>query len=430
MTIIEDVVGREVLDSRGNPTVEAEVLLSGGAVGRAIAPSGASTGAHEALELRDGDPARYGGKGVRRAVENINEVIAEEIVGLDATDQAGVDKLMLELDGTPNKGRLGANAIVAVSMAVAHAAANALEMPLFRYLGGVGARTLPVPMMNVLNGGKHAESSSDFQEYMIMPLGAPSFSEALRWCAEIYHTLRKLLSEQGMPTTVGDEGGFAPAFRSNAEPIELLLKAIERAGYRPGEQVYLALDPAATELYKDGLYHLAREGKSLTSDQMVAMYEEWIARYPIVSLEDGLAEDDWEGWKLLKARLGGRIQLVGDDLLVTNPERIRRAVAENVCSALLCKVNQIGTVTEALDAVSLAQKAGWAVVMSHRSGETEDTTVADMAVATNCGQIKTGAPARTDRVAKYNRLLRIEEQLGDTAIFPGKSALYNLKGAV
>jgi enolase len=430
MTIIEDVVGREVLDSRGNPTVEAEVLLSSGAVGRAIAPSGASTGAHEALELRDRDPERYGGKGVRRAVENINEIIAEELVGLDATDQAGIDRLLLELDGTPNKAKLGANAIVAVSMAVAHAAANALEMPLFRYLGGAGAKTLPVPMMNLLNGGRHAEGSSDFQEYMIMPLGAPNFAEALRWCAEIYQTLKKLLSERGMPTTVGDEGGFAPSFRSNSEPIEMLLKAIEKAGYRPGDQVYLALDPAATELYHDGRYQLKREGRELTNSEMVALYEEWVSKYPIVSLEDGLAEDDWEGWKLLKARLGQRIQLVGDDLLVTNPARIRKAQLEDVCNALLCKVNQIGTVTEALEAVSLAQRAGWTVVISHRSGETEDTTVADLAVATNCGQIKTGAPARTDRVAKYNRLLRIEEQLGDAATFLGKGALYNLRQAI
>lgn len=430
MTIIEDVVGREVLDSRGNPTVEAEVLLSSGAVGRAIAPSGASTGAHEALELRDDDPSRYGGKGVKRAVENINEVIAEELVGLDATDQAGIDKLLVELDGTPNKGKLGANAIVAVSMAVAHAAANALEVPLFRYLGGVAARTLPVPMMNVLNGGKHAEGSADFQEYMIMPLGAPSFAEALRWCSEIYHALKKLLSEQALPTTVGDEGGFAPPFRSNSEPIELLLKAVERAGYRAGDQIYLALDPAATELYRNGRYHLKREGRELTSAEMVDLYEELVAKYPIISLEDGLAEDDWEGWKLLRARLGQRIQLVGDDLLVTNPERIRRAQAEDVCNALLCKVNQIGTISEALEAVHLAQRASWTVVISHRSGETEDTTVADLAVATNCGQIKTGSPARTDRVAKYNRLLRIEEQLGDTALFPRKGALYNLRGSI
>ncbi len=427
MTIIEDIIGREVLDSRGNPTVEAEVLLSGGAVGRAIAPSGASTGSHEALELRDDDKARYHGKGVKRAVQNINETIADQLVGLDATDQAGIDRILIELDGTPNKGNLGANAIVAVSMAVAHAAANALELPLYRYLGGVGARTLPVPMMNILNGGKHAEGSADFQEYMIMPLGAPSFSEALRWCAEIYHNLKKILSEQGLPTTVGDEGGFAPAFASNVEPIELLLRAVEKSGYKPGEQIYIALDPAASELFQNGQYHLKREGKRLSNEEMVEMYESWIAKFPIVSIEDGLAEDDWEGWKVLRTRLGSRVQLVGDDLLVTNPDRIRRAIAEDACNGLLCKVNQIGTVSEAMEAVSLAQRAGWTVILSHRSGESEDTTVADIAVATNCGQIKTGAPARTDRVAKYNRLLRIEEQLGDAAIFPGKAAFYNIK---
>ncbi len=427
MTLIEDVVARQVLDSRGNPTVEVEVQLSGGAIGRAIVPSGASTGAHEALELRDGDMSRYGGKGVLKAVENVNVRIAEELMGWDALDQVGIDELMIGLDGSPNKGNLGANAILGVSLAVAHAAADALELPLYRYLGGVSARTLPVPMMNILNGGKHAANSTDLQEFMVMPVGAGSFEEALRWCAEVYHRLKKVLAERGYNTNVGDEGGYAPSLGSNAEAVEVILRAIEQAGYKPGEDIFVALDPAATELYKDGKYRLAKEGKTYSGDEMVEFYANWVSKYPIISIEDGLAEDDWETWKKLVARLGDRVQIVGDDLLVTNPERVERAIELKAANSLLTKVNQIGTLTEAIAAVTRAQRANWTAVISHRSGESEDTTVADLVVALNTGQIKAGAPARTDRVAKYNQLLRIEEQLGDTAIYPGKQAFYNLK---
>jgi len=427
MTLIEDIIAREVLDSRGNPTVEVEVRLSGGSVGRALVPSGASTGAHEAIELRDGDKSRYGGKGVLNAVENVNVTIAEELIGWDALDQVGIDEFMIGLDGTPNKSRLGANAILGVSLAVAHAAADAVGLPLYRYLGGVSSRTLPVPMMNILNGGKHAANSTDLQEFMIMPVGAPSFREALRWSAEIYHALKAVLKGRGYDTNVGDEGGYAPSLGSNAEAIEVILAAIEKAGYKPGQDVFIALDPAASELYKDGQYYLAKEGRVLSGDEMIEFYADWVSRYPIISIEDGLAEDDWEHWAKLRQRLGDRVQIVGDDLLVTNVERIGRAIEQGACNALLCKVNQIGTLTEAIAAVTKAQRAGWTAIISHRSGETEDTTIADLVVALNTGQIKTGAPARTDRVAKYNQLLRIEEQLGDTAIYPGMRAFYNLK---
>ncbi len=429
MTSIEAVLAREILDSRGNPTVEVEVLLVGGAVGRAAVPSGASTGAHEAVELRDGDTGRYRGKGVLQAVENVNEVLADELIGVDALDQAAIDEYMVELDGTENKSRLGANAILGVSLAVAKAAAQAVGLPLYRYLGGVGARTLPVPMMNILNGGKHAAGSTDFQEFMVMPVGAPSFAEALRWGAEIYHSLAQVLHEQGYSTHVGDEGGFAPSLGNNVRAVEVILQAIEQAGYRPGEDVYLALDPATSELYdaEAGLYRLPIEGRELTSPELVDLWADWAERFPIISIEDGMAEDDWEGWTLLHARLGKRVQLVGDDLLVTNVQRIQRAIQEEACNALLCKVNQIGTLTEAIAAMEMSHRAGWAVVVSHRSGETEDTTIADVAVAFNTGQIKTGAPARSDRVAKYNRLLRIEEELDAMAIYAGPDAFPHLR---
>ncbi len=424
--MIEDIFAREVLDSRGNPTVEVEVYLDTGEMGRAIVPSGASTGAHEAVELRDDDKSYYGGKGVQKAVQNVNEEIADELVGWDPLDQAGIDARLVELDGTPNKGRLGANAILGVSLAVAKAAAAMLDIPLYRYLGGVSARTLPVPMMNILNGGKHALDSTDLQEFLIMPLGASSFQEALRWCSETYQALKKLLAKKGYSTNVGDEGGFAPSLKSNEEAVELILEAIAKAGYKPGDQIYLALDPAASEFYENGKYHLKKEGRALSSEQMIAFYEDWVRKYPIVSLEDGLAEDDWDGWRALMERLGRKIQIVGDDLLVTNVERVQRAIRERAANSLLCKVNQIGTLTEAIAAVQMATRAGWTVVVSHRSGETEDTTIADLAVALNTGQIKTGAPCRSERVAKYNQLLRIEEQLGDSAIYPGKDVFYNL----
>ena len=427
MTLIEDIVAREVLDSRGNPTVEVEVELSGGAVGRAIVPSGASTGAHEAVELRDGDKGRYGGKGVLNAVQNVNETIAEELIGWDALDQVGIDEMMIGLDGSPNKGNLGANAILGVSLAVAHAAADAVGLPLYRYIGGVSARTLPVPMMNILNGGKHAANSTDLQEFMVMPTGAPSFREALRWCSEVYHALRSVLKGKGYDTNVGDEGGFAPSLGSNAEAVEVILAAIEKAGYKPGQDIFIALDPAASELYKDGKYHLAKEGRALSGDEMIEFYADWVSKYPIISIEDGLAEDDWEHWTRLVMRLGDRVQIVGDDLLVTNVERIQQAIDQKAANALLCKVNQIGTLTEAIAAVTKSQRAGWTAIVSHRSGESEDTTIADLVVALNTGQIKTGAPARTDRVAKYNQLLRIEEELGDTAVYPGMKAFYQLR---
>jgi len=425
--MIEEIIAREVLDSRGNPTVEVEVYLETGDMASAIVPSGASTGAHEAVELRDGDKSRYGGKGVLQAVENVNGEITDELIGWDPADQVGIDEMMIALDGTPNKSRLGANAILGVSLAVAKAAAAMLGMPLYRYIGGVSARTLPVPMMNILNGGKHALDSTDLQEFMVMPLGAESFAEALRWCSETYQSLKKILAKKGYSTNVGDEGGFAPSLKSNEEAVEVILEAITAAGYRPGEDLYIALDPAATELYENGKYNLKKEGRVLSSEQMIAFYEDWARKYPIVSLEDGLAEDDWDGWRLLTERLGRKIQIVGDDLLVTNVERVERAIREKAANSLLCKVNQIGTLTEAIAAVNMALRAGWTVVVSHRSGETEDTTIADLVVALNTGQIKTGAPCRSERIAKYNQLLRIEEELGDTAVYAGRDAFYNLR---
>jgi enolase len=421
-TLIEDVVGREVLDSRGNPTIEVEVFLEGGAMGRAIVPSGASTGAHEAVELRDGNPGRYRGKGVLTAVRHVGETIRPELIGTDAVDQVTVDRLLIDLDGTPNKGRLGANALLGVSLAVAHAAADGLGVPLYRYLGGASARVLPVPLVNILNGGKHAIDSADFQEFMIAPLGAPTFREGLRWAAETFHALGDLLHERGFATTVGDEGGYAPSLDSNEAAVAAVLEAIQRAGYVPGEQVAIALDPASTELYTDGSYTLAREGRSLTSAELVDFWAGWLERYPIVSLEDGLAEDDWDGWAALTARLGDRIQIMGDDLLVTNTERLARAIRERSANSILVKLNQIGTLTETLEAVEMAQRAGWTAIISHRSGETEDTTIADLVVALNTGQIKTGSVSRSERIAKYNRLLRIEEELGDAAEYAAAHA--------
>ena len=421
-TIIEDVIAREILDSRGNPTVEVDVFLEGGAVGTALVPSGASTGAHEAVELRDGDRERYGGKGVLGAVRNVNDVMRGELVGTDAIDQVSLDRLLIDIDGTPNKSSLGANALLGASLAIAHAAAEATDLPLYRYLGGAGARTLPVPLVNILNGGKHAIDSTDFQEFMVVPLGAPSFREALRWAAETFHVLGDLLHERGFATTVGDEGGYAPSLASNEEAIAAILEAIERAGYQPGEQIAIALDPATTELFDDGSYRLAREERSLDAAGMVEFWSDWVNRYPIVSLEDGLAEDDWDGWAALTERLGDRIQLVGDDLLVTNTERLARAIRERSANSILVKLNQIGTLTETIEAVEMAHRAGWTAVISHRSGETEDTTIADLAVALNTGQIKTGSISRSERIAKYNRLLRIEEELGDAAEYAGARA--------
>jgi enolase len=422
MTLITNVRAHEILDSRGNPTLEAEVTLASGFVGVAAVPSGASTGAHEAVELRDKDPKRYKGKGVLKAVENVNDVIAPQLVGMDALDQVAIDYLMIELDGTDNKGHLGANAILGVSLAVSKAAAEAVGLPLYRYIGGVNARTLPVPMMNILNGGKHAANSTDLQEFMIMPAGAPTFRECLRWGAEIYHSLHDVLKKRDLNTNVGDEGGFAPSLSSSAMAIEVILEAIEKAGYKPGEDVWLALDPASSELYEDGKYHLKRENRVLSSDEMVAFYADWVNKYPIISIEDGMAEDDWEGWQKLVAAVGDKVQIVGDDLLVTNVKRIARAIELKAATALLCKVNQIGSLTESIEAVEMSHRAGWASIVSHRSGETEDTTIADIVVALNTGQIKTGAPARTDRVAKYNRLLRIEDELEDVAQFAGMKA--------
>ncbi|HEY0755017.1 MAG TPA: phosphopyruvate hydratase [Ktedonobacteraceae bacterium] len=426
MTTIEDVIAREILDSRGNPTVEVEILLMGGERGVAAVPSGASTGAHEAVELRDGDKKRYGGKGVLTAVQNVNESIREAIVGLDAADQVTLDDVMIELDGTPNKGSLGANAILGVSLAAARAAANAQQLPLYRYLGGVSARTLPVPMMNILNGGKHAENSTDMQEYMILPLGAPSFREALRWGSEVYQGLKKVLHDRKLSTNVGDEGGFAPSLASNRDALEVIIAAIETAGYKPGKDIFLGMDPASTEFYQDGKYVLAREGRTLTSTQMIDLYESWLNEYPIISIEDGLAEDDWEGWSEFRQRLGQRLQLVGDDLFVTNTTRLRRGIQESAANSILIKLNQIGTLTETLEAIEMAKRASFTAVVSHRSGETEDTTIADLVVATNAGQIKTGAPARSERVAKYNRLLVIEEELENAARYAGFSAFYNV----
>ena len=419
---IDRVQAREILDSRGNPTLEVEVELADGAVGRAAVPSGASTGAHEALELRDGDKKRYRGLGVARAVENVREQIAPALIGLDGLDQVGLDRRMLELDGTPNKGKLGANAILGVSLASAHAAAQYLGVPLYRYVGGTAARTLPVPMLNILNGGRHAEDSTDLQEFMVVPAGADSFREGLRMGAEVFHALRRVLHDRGLATGVGDEGGFAPSLASNQDAIEVILRAIEAAGYRPGQDAYVAIDAAATELYDRGKYRLAKEGRELSAEEMVDFYADWVGRYPIVSIEDPLAEDDWEGWRGLAARIGGRVQLVGDDLFVTNVERISRGIAEQAANATLVKVNQIGSLTETLAAIDMTQRASWRAVISHRSGETEDVSIAHLAVATNAGQIKTGAPSRGERVAKYNELLRIEEKLGADAGWPGRAA--------
>jgi len=422
---IEYVTARELLDSRGNPTVEVDCLLEDGSFGRAAVPSGASTGEFEAVELRDGDE-RYGGKGVRRAVDNVRDVIAPAILGLDATEQRVVDARLLELDGTDDKGNLGANALLGVSLAVAKAAAVSVDLPLYAYLGGPNAHLLPVPMMNILNGGSHAESNVDFQEFMIAPIGAPTFAEALRYGAEVYHQLKKVLSERGLSTGLGDEGGFAPDLESNSAALDLIVSAIERAGFTPGEDVALAMDPAASELHEDGSYVLAGEGRTVDSAGMIELWADLVDRYPIVSIEDGLDEEDWDGWKALTERLGDRVQLVGDDLFVTNVERVSRGIAEGAANSVLVKVNQIGTLTETLDTMERAHRAGWTCMVSHRSGETEDTTIADLAVATNAGQIKTGAPARSDRVAKYNQLLRIEEMLGDSARYAGASAFPRL----
>ncbi len=425
-TTIISVSALQILDSRGNPTVEVEVILGDGSWGRAAVPSGASTGIHEALELRDGDKVRFMGKGVTKAVDNVNAIIAETLIGADATQQKDIDMALLALDGTPNKAKLGANAILGTSLAVAKAAANAVGLPLYRYLGGVYAHVLPVPMMNILNGGAHTGwQTTDAQEFMVMPLGAPTFSEGLRWGAEIYHTLKKVLKEKGYATLVGDEGGYAPALKANEEAVEIILEAIDKAGYKAGEDVAIALDPAASEFYdaEEKVYNLRTEGRKLTSREMVSFWVNWVNKYPIVSIEDGLAQDDWEGWKMFTEQVGNRIQIVGDDLLVTNPARVSRAISEKACNSLLVKVNQIGSLTETMEAVSMAQNHGWTAVTSHRSGETEDATIADLAVAMNTGQIKTGAPARSDRVAKYNQLLRIEEELGSTGHYAGWEAL-------
>lgn len=426
MSIIEHIHAREVLDSRGNPTIEVEVILSDGAFGRAIVPSGASTGEHEALELRDGDKKRYGGKGVLKAVQSVNLKLSDALRGMSALDQKEIDELMIEIDGTPTKSSLGANAILGVSMAVARAAADSLDMPLYAYLGGVHAHLLPVPMMNIMNGGKHAVGSTDFQEFMVMPVGASTFREGLQWGVEIYQALKGILHNKGQHTTVGDEGGFAPSLGSNQAALDVIMEAIVKAGYQPGEQIRIALDPATSEIYRDGNYHLDIEGKVLSGEEMVEFWINWMRQYPIISLEDGLAENDWENWSRLTAAVGDRVQIVGDDLLVTNVEKVKRAIKEKAANSLLFKVNQIGSLTEALAAAQLAQRHGMTVVSSHRSGETEDTTIADLAVAMNAGQIKTGAPSRTDRVAKFNQLLRIEEELGDAAVYAGLGAFTNL----
>ncbi|RKD27503.1 enolase [Caminicella sporogenes DSM 14501] len=428
MSTIIGVLGREILDSRGNPTVEVEVYLEDGSVGRAAVPSGASTGAFEAVELRDGEKERFLGKGVQKAVNNVNEVIAPEIIGMDALDQVAIDKLMIELDGTENKGKLGANAILGVSLAVAKAAAESLGMPLYQYIGGTNAKVLPVPMMNILNGGKHADNNVDIQEFMIMPVGAESFREALRMGAEVFHNLKKVLKDKGLNTSVGDEGGFAPNLTSNEEALEVIIEAIKKAGYEPGKDIMLALDVAATEIYneKENKYELKGEGLVKTAEEMVDFYSKLVEKYPIISIEDGLSEEDWEGWKLLTEKLGDKIQLVGDDLFVTNTERLSKGIKNNTANSILIKLNQIGTLTETLDAIEMAKRAGYTAVISHRSGETEDATIADLVVAVNAGQIKTGAPSRTDRVAKYNQLLRIEEMLDNTAVYPQRSAFYNI----
>jgi enolase len=431
MSFIEEVVAREVLDSRGNPTVEVEVYLEDGTMGKAIVPSGASTGVHEAVELRDGDKNRYLGKGVLKAVDNVNLIIADEIIGYNVLDQVGLDKILIDLDGTPNKAKLGANAILGVSLAAANAAAEYCGLPLFQYIGGVNGKLLPTPMMNILNGGSHADSNVDFQEFMIMPVGAASFREGLRMGAEIFHALKSVLKEKGLTTAVGDEGGFAPNLPNNEEALRVILEAIQRAGYEGGRDVKIALDPAASEFYEkeSGLYHLKGEGVKKTSSQMVDFYEDWINRYPIISIEDGLAEDDWAGWKEMTQRLGDRLQIVGDDLFVTNTERLREGIEKGVANSILIKVNQIGTLTETLDAIEMAKKAGYTAVVSHRSGETEDVTIAEIVVGVNAGQIKTGSLSRTDRIAKYNQLLRLEELLGDSGEYAGEKAFYSLKGA-
>ena len=428
MGTIIDVFGREILDSRGNPTVEVEVILDDGSMGRAAVPSGASTGAFEAVELRDGDSERYLGKGTLQAVAHVNEEIADALIGMDADDQRSIDAEMIELDGTENKGNFGANAILGASLACAKAAAESAELPLYRYVGGVNANLLPTPMMNILNGGEHADNNVDFQEFMIMPVGASSFAEALRWCSEIYHTLKKVLHEAGLGGGVGDEGGFAPNFTTNEEPLKYIVKACEAAGYEPGSDILFAMDPASTEFYdaERGVYVLAGENRELTSAEMVDYWEQLVEKYPIISIEDGMAEEDWDGWKALTERIGDRVQLVGDDLFVTNPKRLEKGIELGCANAILVKVNQIGSLTEALEAVQMAKQAGYACIMSHRSGETEDVTIADLAVATNAGQIKTGAPCRSDRVAKYNQLLRIEEELGDAGQYAGKKAFYNI----
>lgn len=426
-TIIDEILAREILDSRGNPTIEVEIYLEDGSMGRAAIPSGASTGSREAVELRDGDEKRYSGKGVLKAVDNVNSILAPEITGYDATDQLGIDRAMIELDGTPNKSKLGANAILGVSLAAAKAAAWSLGLPLYQYIGGANAKVLPVPMMNILNGGKHADNNVDIQEFMIMPVGAPNFAEAFRMGAEVYHKLKKVLKKKGLSTSVGDEGGFAPMLGSNEEALSVIMEAIGAAGYTPGEDIALALDPAATEFYKDGKYVFEAEGKSRTAEEMVEYYTILVGKYPILSIEDGLAEDDWDGWRKLTERLGKQVQLVGDDIFVTNTELLSRGIKAGVANSILIKLNQIGTLTESLDAIEMARQAGYTAVVSHRSGETEDTTIADLVVATNAGQIKTGAPARTDRVAKYNQLLRIEEELGDLAVYKGIKSLYSLR---
>lgn len=428
MATIIDVFGREILDSRGNPTVEVEVILEDGSMGRAAVPSGASTGAFEAVELRDGDSERYLGKGTLKAVAHVNEEIADALIGMEAEDQREVDAEMIALDGTENKGNFGANAILGASLAVAKAAAESAELPLYKYVGGVNANMLPTPMMNILNGGEHADNNVDFQEFMIMPVGAQSFAEALRWCAEIYHTLKKVLHKAGLGGGVGDEGGFAPNFTTNEEPLKYIVEACEKAGYKPGEDIMFAMDPASTEFYdaERGVYVLAGEDRELTSEEMVEYWAALVEKYPIISIEDGMAEEDWDGWKALTDRIGDKVQLVGDDLFVTNPKRLAKGIELGCANAILVKVNQIGSLTEALEAVQMAKQAGYACIMSHRSGETEDVTIADLAVATNAGQIKTGAPCRSDRVAKYNQLLRIEEELGDAGQYAGMKAFYNI----
>ncbi|MBN1176588.1 MAG: phosphopyruvate hydratase [Dehalococcoidales bacterium] len=428
MSTIENVKAMEILDSRGNPTLEVEVELYDGTLGRAAVPSGASTGTHEAVELRDGDKSRYNGKGVLKAVANVNDIIAGVIIGMDAEDQAALDHAMIELDGTPDKSRLGANAILGTSLAAAHAVARLTDMPLYRYLGGVSTYTLPVPMMNILNGGKHAANSTDLQEFMVMPAGAKNFTHAMQMGAEVYHALKKVLKDRGLDTNVGDEGGFAPSLPSNRDAVEAILAAIESAGYKAGKDCYIALDPASSEFFENGKYVLAREGKTLTPAEMVDYYVKWANEYPIISIEDGMAEDDWEGWQLITEKLGDRVQLVGDDLYVTNVKRLTRGITQKASNSILIKLNQIGTLTETIDAIRMAQQAGWTAIVSHRSGETEDTTIADLAVGLNTGQIKTGAPCRSERTAKYNRLLRIEAELEDSASYAGMKSFYNLKG--